>query len=477
MTRLRALTMPKWGIEMTEGNLAEWKVRSGDTVAKGQIIAVVETDKIANDLECEYDAVVARILADEGETYSVGTLLAVLAEGTAVESEVDGFVKQFGSSVNSASPSVQAAATSPAAVEPAKPDAPKQPASAIPPDIAISPAARRLAMQRGVDVSVIHASGPGGRISYQDVDQASKPEPRRHAQAPVSIVPTTAHLDGPWASPYAKRLAVLHSMDLTQLTGTGRLGRISRQDVMAAIGSPPAAKDAGAVATGESAQRPQIVRMTPTRKRIARQLTLAKTTIPHFYLRAMIRVDELMALRAHAKDEQAEAPTLNDYFLRAAALTLLEVPDVNVQVHEDAIHRFAHADIAFAVATDKGLVAPIIRNADVKTLPAIAAESRVLAERARNGRLRADDLEGGTFTVSNLGMFGIDQFDAIINPPQGAILAIGAARRHMIPGDHAWQQATAASLSLSCDHRAIDGAVGARFMSVLRALIEHPEKL
>lgn len=476
MSQLRALTMPKWGIEMTEGTLTEWRVRPGESVSKGQIIAVVETDKIANEIECEYDAVVARILAAEGEIYPVGALLAVLGDTPAAEPQVEEFIHQFGSRPGALpAASATAPAARPTAAPPSDPKPQEQPASTIPSHIAISPAARRLALQRGVDVMQVRGSGPGARITYQDVDQASKPEVRRTPAAAVTIAPTTAHLEGVFASPYAKRLAAHHALDLTNLTGTGPRGRISRHDVIKAIGSTPAA---GERAGSEGPrQQPQITRMSPTRKAIARQLTLAKSTIPHFYLRAAVRVDSLLALRARAKQESTEAATLNDYFLRAAGLALREVPDVNVQVYEDAIHRFEHADIAFAVTTEKGLVAPIIRAADTKPLAVIAAESRSLAERARDGRLRAADLEGGTFTVSNLGMFGIDQFDAIINPPQGAILAIGAARRQMVPGDHAWEQATAVNLTLSCDHRAIDGAVGARFMSALRALIESPDRL
>ncbi len=480
MSRLRALTMPKWGIEMTEGTLAEWKIRAGDSISKGQIIAVVETDKIANELEADYEAVVSRLLASEGEIYPVGALLAVLADAAAPEAEVDEFISEFGTrhasgAVAAAAPAPARSAAAAAAPAPAAAGQQKRLDPAIPPHVSISPAARRLALQRAVDVTKIRGSGPASRISFQDVDQASKPEVHRPPGAAVSIAATTADLDEHFASAYAKVIAVRHSVDLSALTGTGPHGRVSRKDVMRAIDSTAAA--AGADQGEVPRQQPQIVRMSAMRKAIARQLTLAKSTIPHFYLRAAVRVDALMALRARSKQERAEAATINDYFLRAAALALVEMPDVNVQVHEDAIHRFSHADIAFAVSTDKGLVAPIIRAADTKPLATLAAESRALAERARAGKLRAPDLEGGTFTVSNLGMFGIDQFDAIINPPQGAILAIGAARRQMVPGDHAWEQATAVNLTLSCDHRAIDGAVGASFMNILRNLIERPERL
>jgi pyruvate dehydrogenase E2 component (dihydrolipoamide acetyltransferase) len=217
--------------------------------------------------------------------------------------------------------------------------------------------------------------------------------------------------------------------------------------------------------------------MSPTRKAIARQLTLSKSTIPHFYLRMPVNVDALLVLRAELKRAGGSVPSVNDYFIRAVALALMAAPDVNVQVHGDQIHRFRDADISVAVAADKGLITPVIRAAQTKSVQGIAAELGAMIERARAGRLRAEEIEGGSFTVSNLGMFGVDQFDAIINPPQGAILAIGAARPFPVERGGGLSVAQVANFSLSCDHRAIDGAVGAAFLKELKTLLETPQRL
>jgi pyruvate dehydrogenase E2 component (dihydrolipoamide acetyltransferase) len=486
--------MPKWGIEMTEGTLSEWKIAPGARIAKGQIIALVETDKIVSEIEAEQDSTVARLVAVEGEVYPVGALLAVLNDGGAGDGDVDAFIAAFRPSEGSAAASTQSGAggatvAAPAAVNAgaaaaaATATAPRSatpPKHAIPEGIAISPAARELASVRNVDVARIQGSGRRGRITFQDVDQATKPAVTATPRAAVSIVPPAEAREDFRASPFAKRIARGHGLDFSTLAGTGARGRISRLDVMQALDLPVAAASASPPAAGVNPwETPaQVVRMSPMRKAIARQLSLSKSTIPHFYLRATVRVDALLALRNREKQlSAAEAPTLNDYFLRAAALALLEVPDVNIQVHDDAIHRFAHADIAVAVATDKGLITPIVRAADTKSVAEIAMESRLLAQRAREGKLKPEEFQGGSFSVSNLGKFGIDQFDAIINPPQGAILAIGAVRTQPSLQNHALAFSSVVNVSLSCDHRAIDGAVGAGFVAALRDLLESPEQL
>jgi pyruvate dehydrogenase E2 component (dihydrolipoamide acetyltransferase) len=332
----------------------------------------------------------------------------------------------------------------------------------------MSPAARELALRLSVNVSSIEGHGRGGRITLQDVDQAAKPMRMVGSGGPIAIEPTGAALDALYASPYAKRLAVKHSVDLATLTGTGPRGRISRQDVAAAAGL-------SAVPTPGAAY--EILAMSPTRKAIARQLTLSKSTIPHFYLRMSANVDALFALRAELKGAAGSAPSMNDYFIRAVALALMAAPDLNVQVHGDRIHRFRDADISVAVAAGKGLITPVIRAAQTKSVQGICAELGAVIERARAGKLRAGDIEGGSFTVSNLGMFGVDQFDAIINPPQGAILAIGAARLCPVERGGGLSVARVANFSLSCDHRAIDGAVGAAFLKELKTLLETPQRL
>ena len=484
MSKLRALTMPKWGIEMAEGTIAEWRIKTGDRIKKTQVIALIETDKIANDLESEFEGTVAALVAAAGQVYPVGALLGVIATQAASDSEVETFVKNFRAAEGSAADaSAQSQPPAAAATAAAVPDAPPPPPR-IPADANISPAARRLADSLRLGLEKLQGSGRRGRITLQDVDQAGKPPTAAATGKPVVL---TAISDAPqavFASPYARRVAQERGVDLSQVKPTGARGRISRGDVIAAAGARPGA--GGQAQTGSAASPAAaaaggatftVERFSPMRKAIARQLTLSKSTIPHFYLRVRARMDALGSLREQVKQSGGPTPSINDYLVRASALALREVPEVNVQVHAEEIHRYAHADIAVAVATDRGLITPIVRAADTKPVAQIAAEIRGLAERARAGKLKTEEYSGGTFCISNLGMFGVDEFEAIINPPQGAILAVGAMRRQCVEEGSAISFANMLVLSLSCDHRAIDGAVGARFLAALKSLLENPQAL
>jgi pyruvate dehydrogenase E2 component (dihydrolipoamide acetyltransferase) len=348
-------------------------------------------------------------------------------------------------------------------------------AVSVPDDALISPAARKLAGERGVNVLTIRGSGKNGRISLQDVDQASRPEAAPVGGAPVSNAVEFAALDGFYASPLAKRLAHQHGVDLAGISGTGPRGRISKADVLAKVAPAPApAPSAPSIGTAI----PEIVPMDKIRRVIARRLTEAKQSIPHFYLRNEATVDALLALRRQANLFLGAKISVNDFIVRAVGLALIEVPDCNVQVHGDAIHRFSQADISVAVATDKGLVTPVVRGVERLLPQQIAEATKALIAKAQAGRLSYEDMDGGSFSVSNLGMFGVDQFDAIINPPQGAILAVGGTRRvwaEQQDGSGAFE--TRIGFTLSCDHRAIDGAVGAKFLAALKRLIEDPEEL
>ena len=454
---LKAFTMPKWGIEMSEGMIGEWMAAEGKPFARGQVLALIETDKITNEVEAEADGKFVRILAHQGETLPVGALLAVYGDDEPA-AVVDAFVDAF----RPANSPLAAADTedmiAEAAAETAVPPEPEAaPPTAIPETLAISPAARARAEQAGFDVGKVSGSGRGGRIMLQDVEQALRPEAAPKLKGPYAATPHTAA----FASPMARRLAAQHGVDLGAISGTGPRGRICKEDVLAA--AVPAS------VRGEI----KIIAMTPMRKAIARRLTEAKQTIPHFYLRRRVRADRLLA----ARDAAGKVASVNDYLVRAVALALREVPAINIQVHGTDIHRLPSADIAIAVATDKGLLTPILRAAETLSLEQIAAATTDLAKRARASKLKQEEIDGGSFSISNLGPFGIEQFDAIINPPQGAILAVGAARPEPIDDDGAIRIVPVLHLSLSCDHRAIDGADGARFLGALAALIEQPERL
>lgn len=455
MAELKAFTMPKWGIEMAEGTVAEWMAVEGAPFTRGDVLTLIETDKITNEVEAEADGCFVRVVAKAGETYPVGALLAVMGPADAPTAEIEAFIGAF-----------RPADTGLAAVERDEGLSGPVSAAVIPDGVAISPAARERAQSAHVDPATIAGSGRGGRITRQDVDRALKT-----AASPILKGPIDAPgQEQAFASPLARRLAAQNGVDLSEIVGTGGHGRICRLDVETLI---------GASASPNETERPnvepkvEIVSMSSMRRTIAARLTEAKQTIPHFYLRRRVRTDRLIGLR----EQRGKGASLNDYLVRATALALRAVPEVNIQVHGHEIHRFASADIAVAVATPRGLITPILRMAEALSVDEIGQQLRELAERARAGKLQHHEFSGGSFGMSNLGMFGVEQFDAIINPPQGAILAIGAARPEPIDDGGAIRIAPVLHLSLSCDHRAIDGADGARFLSALADLIEAPERL
>ncbi|MDE2404840.1 MAG: 2-oxo acid dehydrogenase subunit E2 [Sphingomonadales bacterium] len=469
MADIRPFCMPKWGIEMTEGTLAEWMVKEGDAFTRGQTLCLIETAKITNEVEAEYDAVVRRVLVDAGpEAHVVGTLLAVFADAAATDAEVDAFVAAFRPADTAVAAKAGAPAPAPAAAAVAA--APKR----IETNRPISPEALKLAELEGLDLAGIEGSGRGGRITYQDVHQALRPAASPMLKGAAQLVEDNTRA---FASPLARRIAALHGIDLAGIAGTGPRGRISKQDVLALVppSTPTTAAPAAFVAVSNT---PEVVAFDRIRKVVARRLTEAKQQIPHFYLRVSARADELMALRKTANLVLGCKASINDYLVKAVALALVRHPDVNVQVHGEALHRFPHADVAIAVASPKGLVTPVLRQANRLRIDQLAAESRRLIDKAMAGRLAMEDMDGGTFSVSNLGMMGVEQFDAIINPPQAAILAVGAVTRQPVEtdqGDIAFESRIA--LTLSVDHRAIDGAGGAAFLQTLKGLIEAPEGL
>ncbi|MEL7721583.1 2-oxo acid dehydrogenase subunit E2 [Citromicrobium bathyomarinum] len=477
MTDLRAFCMPKWGIEMTEGTLAEWMVGEGDAFKKGDLLCLIETDKITNEVEAEKDGVVERIVVKAGgDAEAVGSLLAVFGDGSADAEAIDSFVAGFKptsalGSVRKKKPAAQKVADDQPVPPKDASGGEKKPVK-IDTNRPISPEALKFAEAEGVDISGIEGSGREGRITLQDVQQAARPARTPQLRGPVDHPEENLEV---FASPLARRIASQNGVDLAPVEGTGPRGRIRKADVLKLLEGQGTASDAPFVPVDN---RPDIEPFDRVRKVVAKRLTAAKQDIPHFYLRTSVCADPVIALRRHANLVLGSKASLNDFVVMAAARALRRHPEVNVQLHGEEIHRFPHADVSVAVASPNGLMTPIVRQADRLGIGQIAKATRALIDKAEAGRLGYDDLDGGTFTVSNLGMFGIENFDAIINPPQAAILAVGTASCVPTEGENgAIAFETRISLTLSVDHRAIDGAAGAKFLATFKTLFENPEEL
>ena len=418
------IKLPSVAADTSGGNLHQWLKKEGDTVAVGDALAEIETEKAIVEINAEHAGVLGRIVVPAGAaSVPINTVIGVLLADGDDASAIDRVLAEQGGAAAAVAP----AATPAAAASAAASSAAAAPAAAAPKASAATPAP--------------NTPVPGGRL---------------------------------FASPLARRLAAQWHVDLLGVAGTGPHGRIVRRDVESARDRAPVA------AVASSAGRPAARRVPHTgmRRAIARRLTESKQNVPHFYLSVDCKMDALLALRAQANHGGAVKLSVNDFIVRAAALALREVPEVNVSWHEDAIEYHAGADISVAVATDGGLVTPIVRDADVKSLSAIAGEIVELAGRAKINRLKPEEFTGGSLTVSNLGMYGISQFAAIINPPQAAILAVGAAERRPVVAENGdLVAATVMTVTLSADHRAVDGAVGARWLAAFRSLIENPVRI
>lgn len=475
MSKLRPFCMPKWGIEMTEGTIAEWMIADGARISKGDVICLIETAKITNEVEAERDGVLLKIVESAGDdAIPVGALLAVIGDEVVSGDEISAFVDGFVPSGGGGDEDSQAEAKLEAAEAP-KPKKAAKKRTKIETNRPISPKALALAEEESVDLDEITGSGRDGRITYQDVHQHLRPVAKPSLRGTTEL---PAEDRAVFASPLARRIAAIHNIDLSEMDGTGPRGRISKADVMAQVDQAGTAAAIPGAPFVPIANQPRIEPFDKIRKIVAQRLTAAKQEIPHFYLRVSVQADEMLALRKTANLVLGVKASVNDYIVMASAKALAQHPEVNVQLHGEELHHFPHADVAVAVASPKGLVTPIVRQADRMRIDQLSQATSTLVEKAREGRLSYEDLDGGTFTVSNLGMFGIDGFDAIINPPQGAILAVGKAKRQPVEtedGDIAF--ATQIEMTLSVDHRAIDGAAGAQFLATLKSLIENPEEL
>ena len=410
------ILMPALSPTMETGTLSKWTVAVGDAVRSGDVIAEIETDKATMEVEAVDDGILASIMVAEGsEGVAVGTPIARLAED--------------GESLDDAA---AAQVDAPAAVS--APDA-----------VAAAPA-----MPAAVGSPVASLAVPVGAVV-----------------APVS----TTRI---FASPLARRIAADRGVDLALLSGSGPHGRILRRDVEAAEAAPAATRPASGepVIQGASILEPN----SQMRRIIASRLQESKQTAPHFYLTVDCEIDALLAARRQMNDQAPDGVkiSVNDLVIRAAAMALIKVPKANASWEGENTRLFTHADIAMAVAVDGGLVTPVIWAAEKKGLAEISAVSRDLAARARDGKLAPEEFTGGSFTISNLGMYGVREFAAVINPPQGAILAVGAGEQRPVVKDGQLAVATVMTVTLSADHRVVDGAVGAEWLQAFKGYVESP---
>ena len=423
------ILMPALSPTMTEGNVAKWLKREGEEVHSGDVLAEIETDKATMEFEAVDDGRLGKILVPEGaQGIKVNQPIALLlGEG------------EDASALEKLDVSAPQTVTAPPAQAPAKarstPEAPPAPARGNG-RIFASPLARRMAQQAGLDLAAITGSGPQGRVVKADIEAALSADRGAPAIRRPVVQPQPAPLAAPAAAP-----------------------ALSKERVLALAGNPP------------YTERP----LTAMRRVIARRLTESKQTVPHFYLTVDCEIDELLKFRAELNGKSdAYRISVNDFVIRAAALALRQVPAANASWSDEAILLWDTVDIAVAVALEDGLITPIVKSADRKGLATIANETKDLAARARAGKLKLEEFQGGTFSISNLGMFGVRDFAAVINPPHGGILAVGAGEQRPIVKNGALAIATVMSCTLSCDHRAVDGAVGAQFLAAFKKLIEDP---
>lgn len=425
------ILMPALSPTMSEGNLAKWLIKEGDKIAPGQVIAEIETDKATMEVEAVDEGVIAKILVPAGtENVAVNSLIAVLLE----EGEDAGALKEFELSANEvASKEVQT----------------KQDPSLLEP--------------RADNSNTGETNSNSKSVSTPNANLASTATGRV------------------FASPLAKRLASMENLDLACIKGSGPHGRIIKADVLNAAQNKGSASFAGTSLRQELVRNPEEYRLAPNsnvRKIIAKRLLESKQSIPHFYLSIECNIDKLLEARQDlndiAGDDKAQKLSVNDFVILAVAKALRDVPEANASWDEAAIRYYNNVDVSVAVAIDGGLITPVIKNADQKSLALISKEMKDLAKRARENKLAPEEFQGGGFTISNLGMYNIKNFSAIINPPQSCILAVGQSSKRPIIVDDAVTIATIMDVTLSCDHRVVDGAVGARLLAAFKKYLEKP---
>ncbi len=505
MSEIKTLEIPKWGLSMEEGTIAQWLIKEGDSFNKGDEICEIETTKIVNVLEAPFAGTLRKILAKDGDTLPVGGLIAVCAESQVSDAEIEQFIASLGGSsakapeasseqskaetsapvAEKAEQPQSVAASAPVPVKTAKGD------YAVPEslqgyqasdELFTTPHALKLAEKHNVNLAKVTGSGREGRISVQDIQKAVQaaggqwPDIKQQTQA--KVVKSTADDSQVSATPVARRLAKKWGINLNDCRVSGTRGRVCKEDVEAVYyRNNPTSVNEQSVQCAAQPQSTVTVAMNGMRKAIASRLQAAKRNAPHFRLVVDLNVEALQKLRKQINETVPQVKlSINDMLIKAAAAALIKVPEVNVQFDEatQSILQFSQADISVAVAIPNGLITPIVKAANQKSLAQISDDMRDLATRAKTGKLQPDEFQGGSFSISNLGMLGIKQFDAIINPPQGAIMALGASELRAVVENGNVVVREIVTATLSCDHRVIDGAVGAKFLASFKQFVENP---
>ncbi|MDF2444337.1 MAG: hypothetical protein JWR01_2540 [Subtercola sp.] len=467
--------MPEVLANATEAALQGWLAEVGDEIALGQPLAELETEKAMVEYNAETAGTLVRMLIEPGDSVDVGAPIAVIAAPGETEADIDALLASVG--IGSAPGASEAVADdAPADTSADAPDAPAPDDAASDPAPAdthggrlfASPIVRRMAKEQGIDLSGVTGSGPGGRIVRRDLDNLDAAAPVADFSGVADSVPDEAQPDSGPVSVGSESATPAADAQTPAVPAT------SVATSSAAPGTSAQAAAAKAPHTAPVTGETELVPHTGMRRAIARRLTESKQTVPHFYLVADCRVDALMELRASVNASASRKVSLNDFIVKAVAGAFSEVPEANATWGDDGTTRYAHVDIAVAVATPGGLLTPVVRGVDQLSVTGVSERIAELAGRAREGKLRQNELEGGSFSVSNLGMYGVQEFSAIINPPQSAILAVGVARQQPVVVDGELAIGTVMTVTLSADHRVIDGALAGQWLGAFVKRIENP---
>ena len=474
----RLLRMPEVAANTLEATLSEWLLAEDAEFADGDAIATVETDKAAVEVPADGAGVLVRTLVGPGTTVAVGAPMALIAAPGETVADVDATLAELGgtaapATVDDPDAPVRLAGQTPPTEVSGPPDA--APPDAAPPDAA------------GPDAAGPDAAPPDSGPLRVGPPGMAPAEAGPRAGAPAAAAAEGAASNGGPArimsSPLARRLVREHGLRLEDLTGTGPGGRIVRDDVRRAVAARELANASSPARPEGRPHHPQRtvgwedVPHTRMRRAIAGRLAESNREAPHFAIRGTARVDDLLALRAQLNSGDGQRISVNDLVVAAVARSHARLPEMNVVWTPDAVRRYAAVDVGIAVATERGLVTPVLRAVETRTVSSIARDAADLTERARAGALRQDELEGGTITVSNLGGYGVEEFTAVLNPPQAAILAVGAARKEAVVDGDALAVATVLHVTLTVDHRPVDGALAARWMAAFIALLEDPLRI